>query len=113
MAAFSYDVRKGQAPPRLSREEFRRRYLTMFTDPAFDGEWPAVERLEAIAYQAYSGGRKAPITEKAGPEFQDPTYDISSEWLATRARLRKAQEQHADPVAAGRVLVICGSDRND
>jgi multimeric flavodoxin WrbA len=85
----------------------------MFSDPAFDEEWPAIERLDAIAYEAYRGGRKAPLTQKAGPEFQDPTYDLSSEWLATRARLRKAEEQHADPAAKGRVLVICGSDRND
>jgi multimeric flavodoxin WrbA len=113
MAAFSRDVRKGQAPPRLSREEFRQRYLATFADPAFDAEWPAVERLEAIAYEAYIGGRKAPLTEKAGPEFQDPTYDLSSEWLATRARLRKAEEQHRDGSVEARVLIVCGSDRND
>ena len=113
MAPFSTDVRKGQAPARLSRDEFRKRYLATFADPAFDAEWTAIERLEAIAYDAYIGGRKAPLTQKAGPEFHDPSYDLSSEWLAARARLRKAEEQYRDPAAAGRVLVICGSDRND
>jgi multimeric flavodoxin WrbA len=113
MTLFSKDVRKGQAPPKLPREEFRRRYLARFVDPAFDGERAAIERLEAVAYDAYAHGRKAPRTQKAGPEFADPDYDLSTDWLTTRARLQKAKARQEEPSAPGRVLVICSSDRND
>jgi multimeric flavodoxin WrbA len=113
MSLFSKDVRKGQAPPKLSREEFRHRYFASFVDPAFAAERAAIERLEAIAYDAYAEGRKAPFTKKAGPEFEDPSYDLSVDWLAARARLREAEARHDDVAAPSRVLVVCGSDRND
>jgi multimeric flavodoxin WrbA len=113
MSLFAKEVRKGQAPPKLSREEFRARYLAAYVDGAFDAERAAIDRLEEIAYGAYAEGRKAPHTVKAGPEFADPDYDLSTEWLATRARLRKAKARHEDVAQPGRVLVICGSDRND
>jgi multimeric flavodoxin WrbA len=113
MGLFEKDVRKGQVAEKLSRDEFRRRYLGRFVDPAFNVERAAIDRLEAIAYDAYANGRKAPHTEKAGSEFADPDYDLSTDWLAARARLQKAKEQHDDALQAGRVLVICGSDRND
>src|SRR5688500_14207793 len=106
-------VRKGQAPPTLSRDEFGRRYLTMFDDPVFEGERVAIARLTEIACGAYVEGRKAPHTQKAGPEFADPDYDLSTEWLSARDRLKKAQKRHDDAATPGRVLVICGSDRND
>ena len=113
MSLLPKGVRKGQAPGRLSREEFRTRYLAGFVDPAFDGEREAIARLEAIAYEAYAAGRKAPLRQKAGPEFEDPTYELSVDWLAARARLRKAKERFEDVAAPSRVLVVCGSDRND
>ena len=113
MSVFSKGVRKGRAPAKLSREEFRLRYLRAYVDPAFDAERAAIVRLEATAYAAYAEGRKAPHTEKAGPEFEGPAYDLSSEWLAARARLKKAKQRHGDITIQGRVLVVCGSDRND
>jgi multimeric flavodoxin WrbA len=113
MSLFSKGARTGQAPPKLSREEFRRRYMASFVDPAFEPERGAIARLEAIAYEAYAEGRKAPFREKAGAEFADPTYELSADWLAARARLKKAQARYEDPSAQGRVLVVCGSDRND
>jgi multimeric flavodoxin WrbA len=106
-------VRKGQAPPKLSREEFRRRYWDSFVDPAYETERAAIERLEAIAYDAYANGRKAPVREKAGPQFADPEYELSADWLAARARLTRAKARFEDPSAPGRVLVVSGSDRND
>ena len=113
MSLLNKRVRTGQAPPKLSRDEFRLRYLAAYSDPAFDAERAAIERLADIAYEAYAEGRKAPHTQKAGAEFEDPDYDLSTEWLAARARLKKAKERHDDLSAPGRVLVVCGSDRND
>ena len=78
-------ARTGQAPPKLSRVEFDKRFRQSFVDPAFDAEREAIAPLEEIAWEAYEEGRKAPLTRKAGPGFADPEYDLSVEWLATRA----------------------------
>ena len=56
------EVRKGQAPPAHTREEFRERFRARFFDPAFRGEDEAIGRLEEIAWQGYCGARKSPVT---------------------------------------------------
>jgi multimeric flavodoxin WrbA len=84
-----------------------------FFDPAFDEHGGAIDTLEAVAWEAYEQGRKAPRTRPAGEGFADPAYEVSVEWLETRARLRKAQELHDSESEASRVLLICGSSRND
>jgi multimeric flavodoxin WrbA len=107
------DVRKGQAPPTLQRDEFHRRFMQAYFDPAFEAEAEALARLEEIAWQAYNEGRKAPRTHKAGPGFADPEYELSDEWRATRDRLAAAQARWSRPETPSRVLVICGASRND
>jgi multimeric flavodoxin WrbA len=69
--------------------------------------------MEEIAWQAYTDGRKAPVTRKAGPEFHDPDYDLSVEWYEQRNAVRAAQARQADPASPSRVLVINCSPRND
>jgi multimeric flavodoxin WrbA len=106
--------RKGQAPAfPMSREEFGERFRRNFFDPAFDAERESIARLEAIAWDSYEKDRKAPRTAKAGPGFADPDYDLSVEWRATRDKLIEAQERQQDPATRSRVLLICGSSRND
>jgi multimeric flavodoxin WrbA len=107
------DVRKGQAPAELARDEFGRRFRDNFVDPAFAAEKDAIARLEDIAWQAYHEGRKAPLTRKAGPGFADPDYDLSVDWLATRGKLEKAKAAWSDPATPSRVLCICAAARND
>jgi multimeric flavodoxin WrbA len=107
------EVRRGQAPPTLSREEFGRRYRLRFTDPAFEAESEAIGRLEAIAWQAMVDGRKAPVTRPAGPGYADPTYALSVDWTATRARLDAAQQAWQRPETPSRVLLVVGAARND
>jgi len=106
-------VRKGQAPAPLARNEFHLRFMQSFYDPAYDAEKEALARLEDIAFKAYEEGRKAPRTTKAGPGFADPDYDLSIEWRATRDRLIAAQKKWGDQSSASRVLLVCGSSRND
>ena len=106
-------IRKGQAPAELVRSEFGVRFRASFYDPAFRGEDAALARLEEIAWQAYAEGRKTPVTQRAGPGFADPDYELSTEWLATKRRIDAAQRRWADPAAASRVLLVCGSARND
>jgi multimeric flavodoxin WrbA len=106
-------VRKGQAPPMLQRDEFRRRFAESFYDPRFDAEREALARIEEIAWRNYQDGRKAPVTRKAGPGFADPAYELSVEWRETRDRLLAAQEKQQHPATPSRVLVVVGSARND
>ena len=106
-------IRTGQAPAQLTREQFQQRFRLRFYDPAFEGEHEAIARLEAIAWTALQEGRKAPVTRPAGRGFADPTYEVSVQWLDTRKRLKAAQKQWADAAAPSRVLLVCGSARND
>ena len=106
-------IRKGQAPDPITREQFSVRFRASFIDPAFRVEDASIERIEEIAWQAYSEGRKSPLTEKAGPGYADPQYALSTEWVTTKQRIDAAQRLWADPARRSRVLLICGSARND
>ena len=107
------EVRKGQAPSKLGRDAFAERFREQFYDPSFDVERESIERLEAIAWGNYKESNKAPRTTKAGPEFSDPDYDLSVEWKEARDRLLAAQRTQQDSKTRSRVLVVCGSPRND
>src|SRR5450631_4046425 len=100
-------IRKGQAPPRLAREEFGARFRASFVDPEFRTEDSSLSRLEEIAWHAYTDGRKAPFTQKAGAGYVDPNYELSVEWIATKQRIDAAQLRWADPSLPPRVLLIC------
>jgi multimeric flavodoxin WrbA len=107
------EVRKGQAPAKLGRDEFGERFRQLFFDPAFRVEQAALARIEEIAWQNYAEGRKARLTRKAGRGYADPEYELSLDWLAARERIERAQARWAQPATRTRALVICGSPRND
>ena len=107
------EIRKGQTSGRLNRAEFSVRFRATFIDPAFRSEDESIARLEEVAWQAYTDGRKAPFTQKAGPGYVDPDYELSVEWLSTKQRIEEAQQRWSDPSTPSRVLLICGSARND
>ncbi|MCM5681752.1 flavodoxin family protein [Schlegelella sp. S2-27] len=106
-------VRTGQAPPGLTREQFGERFRRVFYDPAFAPAREAIRIVEDIAWDGYRNARKAPLTEKAGTGFADPGYDLSVEWRETRDRLLAAQARWQDPATPSRVLLVCASPRND
>ncbi|CAN5671245.1 flavodoxin family protein [soil metagenome] len=106
-------VRKGQAAGHLGRDEFHLRFFDKFHDPAFEAEHEALLRVEQIAWEAYDEGRKSPITVKAGPGCADPDYDLSVDWVEARDRIAAAKKRQEDPAGRSRVLVVCGSSRND
>jgi multimeric flavodoxin WrbA len=107
------EVRKGQWAGLHTREEFRERFRARFFDPAFRAEDASIARLEEIAWQGYTQGRKAPVTRKAGAEFKDPDYDLSVEWYEARNRLIAAQQRWEDPATRSRVRVVGAAPRND
>jgi len=106
-------VRKGQAPAPLSRADFHERFTAAFRDPAFLPEADALSRIELVAWEAYREGRKAPETRPAGAGYADPGYELSVEWMETRARIEAAAAAWKDPATRSRVLLINGSPRND
>jgi multimeric flavodoxin WrbA len=97
----------------LGRDEFARRFRARFDDPLFDGVGGALDAVVDAAWRSYSEHHKAPRTRKAGPEFADPSYDLSLDWLAARDALRVAETQHRDSALPARVLVINGSARSE
>jgi multimeric flavodoxin WrbA len=105
--------RTGQAEFPLSKEEFTTRYRARFEDPAFSNSQNDIDQLLEIAWDGYCKARKSPITRKAGPEFADPGYDLSVDWLATREAIQVAQRRHDDANSPPRVLLICAASRND
>jgi multimeric flavodoxin WrbA len=113
MAHRTIQIRLGQAPPMLTRHEFGRRFRASFVDPAFRSEDASITQLEDIAWGAYVNGNKAPFTEKAGEGYADPTYELSTEWLAAKKAIDNAQKVWGLKKTASRVLLICGSARND
>jgi multimeric flavodoxin WrbA len=106
-------VRKGQAPPRLARDEFHLRFTRAFFDPSFDAVAAELARVEQVAWDNYVGAHKAPRTVKAGPGFADPDYDLSIEWKEAHERLLAAEAHQKDPATRSRVLIINGAARND
>jgi multimeric flavodoxin WrbA len=106
-------IRTGQAPAALTRAQFHTRFNGRFFDPAYATEREAIARLEDIAWRAMQDGRKEPLTKPAGRGFADPSHPVSVQWLDTRKRLKAAQKRWSDSDTPSRVLLICGSARND
>jgi multimeric flavodoxin WrbA len=99
--------------PELDEREFRERYRQQFADPAFDPLRAEIERLAGAAWDGYSNERKAPNTRKAGPEFADPDYDLSVDWLAARDAVLQAQREHDDPGQPPCILIVNCSPRSE
>ena len=107
------EPRKGMPSPQLDHDAFRARYLEQFADPAFDAVRAELDRVADIAWDGYAKHRKAPITAKAGPEFEDPDYDLAVEWYAARQAIKAAEADHTDPLGPNRYLIINCSSRSE
>jgi multimeric flavodoxin WrbA len=107
------DVRKGMPAVKLPREEFEKRFRSRFQDPAFAPRKTELDTITAAAWDAYSNSRKSPHTQKAGPGFADPDYDIASDWLVAREAILEAQRRHDDRGLRPRILLINGSPRSE
>lgn len=107
------EPRKGSPDPTLDEQEFKRRFLAQYVDPAFDPLRGELDRIADVAWDGYKNSRKAPITRKAGPEFEDPDYDLSVDWYAAREAIHAAQARHDDPNGPLRILLIACSSRSE
>jgi multimeric flavodoxin WrbA len=101
--------RKGMPSPRLREDEFRKRFLDQFQDPAFDLLAAELDKVAAAAWDAYAHSRKAPRTRRAGSEFADPDYELSVDWLEARAAIAAAQRRHDEATSPAILLINCSS----
>ena len=106
-------VRTGQIPAAMERAEFGVRFRASYAHDAFREEDAAIAKLEAIAWEGYTTNRKSLATQPAGMGYADPDYAISTEWLETKKKIELAQKHQKDAASTSRVLLICGSARND
>ncbi len=107
------EIRKGMPSVKLSKEEFSDRYKSRFKDPVFDGLQPELSKIISAAWDAYTDGRKSPLTRRAGEGFSDPDYELSVDWLATRDAIMAAQARHEDQSLNPRVVLVNASPRSD
>ncbi|MET3120326.1 multimeric flavodoxin WrbA [Undibacterium sp. GrIS 1.8] len=107
------EPRKGQVPAVLKRGEFHLEFQRSFFDPSFKAVQTEIAKVEQVAWENYINGNKSPITAKAGPDFAEPDYDLSVEWKSTRDKLIAAEATQKDSSTKSRVLLVCGSARND
>jgi multimeric flavodoxin WrbA len=105
-------IRTGSPSVELSREEFRRRFRARFVDPAYDAVAAELAAVEDVAWDAYANHRKSPRTRPAGAGFADPSYELSTDWLAARDAIHAAQARH-DAAGPPRILVVAGASRNE
>lgn len=97
----------------ISKSLFITRFKTAFSDPCFLPLTAEVGRIADAAWDAYEDSRKSPLTRRAGPEFHDPDYDLSVDWLAARDAIRNAKRQFEDPGRPWEVLVVNSSPRSE
>jgi len=105
--------RKGMPSPKLDEGQFKSRYREQFVDPAFDALSEEIERIAAVAWEAYSRSRKSPVTRKAGEEFAVSDYELSVDWIKARAAILEAQRRYEDKARPPQLLIVNGSSRSE
>jgi multimeric flavodoxin WrbA len=107
------EPRKGMPPVKLDESEFKRRFKSQYPDPAFDSIANELDRVAAVAWDAYRHSRKSPRTSPAGPGFADPDYQLSDDWRAAKDAIDQAQREHDDPAQPPCILIVNGSSRSE
>lgn len=105
--------RKGMPSVQLDEEEFRRRFLSQFADPAFEPLSIELDKVAAAAWQGYSEYRKSPRTQPAGPGYSDPAYELPEDWRAAKEAIDDARREHEDSGQPPSILIVNGSSRSE
>ena len=106
-------IRKGMPFKELSKSEFKSRFLSQYIDPAFKKLASELDLVANAAWDGYIEARKSPLTEKAGPGFKNPDYDLAQDWIATKTSVDRAQKHHVKASAKSRILLINASSRSE
>jgi multimeric flavodoxin WrbA len=113
MATKAPEPRKGMPSVELDEAEFRRRFVAQFPDPAFAPLKADLDRVAGVAWDSYINSRKSPVTEKAGPGYADPDYDLAVDWVAAKAAIGRAGAEYQDPAQPPCILIVNGSSRSE
>ena len=81
------EPRTGMPDTTLDEATFRERFLSTFADPAFEQAKAELDKVAGIAWDGYTNSRKSPVTEKAGPGYADPDFDLAIDWINARAMI--------------------------
>jgi multimeric flavodoxin WrbA len=106
-------IRTGQPDAQLARDAFAERFRARFRDPAFAPMRDSIDALLAIAWDAYTAGRKSPHTHAAGPGYADPSYELSDQWRDASRRVAAAEAQQRRRDSPTRVLLVNASPRSE
>jgi multimeric flavodoxin WrbA len=106
-------ARKVMPDVTLKEAVFKERFKSQFIDPAFARLGSELDAIAAAAWDGYNNSRKSPVTQKAGPGYADPDYDLAVDWIEAKAAVDKALQEHDDPGGPRRVLLINGSPRSE
>ncbi|MEA3028456.1 MAG: hypothetical protein QOF91_3741 [Alphaproteobacteria bacterium] len=106
-------IRKEMPDVALTRAQFAGRMRERFSDPAFEPIAAEVERTIEAAWQAYDKARKSPHTQKAGPGYADPDYNLAVEWIEASRRIKEAERRQKDAASPSRILLINGAARSE
>jgi multimeric flavodoxin WrbA len=107
------EIRKEMPGVRLTREQFAQRLRQRFVDPAYEPLKDEVGRIVDAAWDAYGNSRKAPHTQKAGPDYADPGYDLSVDWIEASRKIREAEQRQKNPASPPCILLINGAARTE
>lgn len=113
MAETAPEPRTGMPSVELDQDEFRKRFLRQFDDPAFAGLKRELDSIAEVAWDGYIEGRKSPRTHRAGEGFADPGFDLADDWRAAKQAVDEAQRDYADPDQPPCILIINGSSRSE
>jgi multimeric flavodoxin WrbA len=113
MAGKAPAPRKGMPEVRLDEAEFKRRFKSQYLDPAFAPLGAELERIAQAAWEGYTAGRKSPLTEKAGPGYADPDYDLAVDWIGAKRAIDAARAEYEDPSQPPCILIVNGSSRSE
>jgi multimeric flavodoxin WrbA len=113
MASPKPTVRKLDVYQPLDKTEFRRRFFERFADPAFDAVSAELDKVFEVAWEGFIQYRKSPRKRRAGPDFANPDYELSVDWIQARERIREAERRFADAGAGTRILLVNGSTRSE
>lgn len=107
------EPRKGMPDPSLDKATFKERFLSQYIDPNFDALGAELDKIAEAAWDAYDNSRKAPRTQKAGPGYHDPDYDLADDWIEAKAAIDRAMADYKTGDRPQRVLLINGSTRSE
>jgi multimeric flavodoxin WrbA len=107
------EPRKGMPDSTIDEATFRERFLAQFSDPAFAGAGDELDKIAGIAWDGYANSRKSPVTQKAGPDYADPDYELAIDWVTARLAIDQARAEHDDPDEPPCILIVNCSSRSE